>query len=229
MKTRILYEDDALLVCFKPVGLAVQSGRVAEPDMVSELKNYLARQFDTNEAQNKPVYLGVVHRLDQPVSGILVFAKNPAAAAKLSGQVAENRMHKTYRAVVCGGGDTIRGEWRELTDFLVKEPGGGARIARPDEAGAKKAQLSYRALDGRDGCILLEIVLRTGRHHQIRVQLSHAGMPILGDYRYGNGESRLLSERIGIRTVQLQAVRLAFIHPATGKEVCFELEDKLAV
>lgn len=229
MKTRILYEDTALLVCFKPVGLAVQSGRIAEPDMVSELKNYLARQFDTNIAQKKPVYLGVVHRLDQPVSGVLVFAKNPAAAADLSRQIAGDRMRKTYRAVVCGGNPTEAGEWRELTDFLRKEPGGGARIARPGEPGAKKARLSYRTLDERDGCMLLEIVLQTGRHHQIRVQFSHAGMPLLGDYRYGTGESRLLSERIGIRTVQLQAVRLGFTHPVTGKEVCFELEDKLAI
>lgn len=258
MRTQILYEDKDMIVCFKPVGLAVQSGRASEPDMVSELKNHLARGGQkvvsvTGEggsvrcglpAEKKPIYLGVIHRLDQPVSGLVVFAKNQRAAASLSRQVAEHVMQKTYRAAVmvidAAGGrpedraglaerDRGRGGVRELTDYMIKEPGGGARIAALEEPGAKKAQLLYRCLERRENRALLEIDLKTGRHHQIRVQMAHAGMPLLGDQRYGSEESRRLSQRLGIRSVQLQAAKLAFLHPATGKKVCFEVEEKLGL
>lgn len=272
MKTQIIYEDKDMLVCFKPAGLAVQSGRASEADMVSELKNYLAaggRQVVSVTgaggsvrcglpSKKAPVYLGVIHRLDQPVSGILVFAKNQRAAASLSRQAADHVMEKTYYAVVpapegktqaqlpqTAQGKAVQGEnslWevketlpqgipgksvpaRELTDYMVKEPNGGARIADPAEKGAKKAQLFYRCLEREGSRALLEIELKTGRHHQIRVQLAHAKMPILGDNRYGSQESRRLSQAMGIRSIQLQAVKLSFLHPTTGKRVCFALEE----
>lgn len=246
MKTQILYEDKDMIVCCKPAGLAVQSGRASEPDMVSELKNYLARGGQRVVSvtgaggsvrcglppEKKPVYLGVVHRLDQPVSGIVVFAKNQRAAASLSRQVADHVMRKTYRAVVMVPGAALSGSTFQtgehaLTDHMVKEPGGGARIADPKEKDAKKAQLTYRCIAQRENRALLEIDLKTGRHHQIRVQMAHAGMPLLGDSRYGTEESSSLSRQLGIKNIQLQAVRLEFQHPATGKTVCFELEDKL--
>lgn len=254
MKTQILYEDKDIIVCDKPAGLAVQSGRASEPDMVSELKNYLAKNdrkvVSVSSAganvrcglpsEKKPVYLGVIHRLDQPVSGVLVFAKNQRAAARLSGQIADHSLQKTYRAIVMvqdGGGEKSRnsqedlknGETgvKELTDYMVKMPGGGARIAAPEERDAKKAQLSYRCLEHKEGCALLEIDLKTGRHHQIRLQMAHANMPLLGDNRYGNEGSQDLSRRLGIRTIQLQAVRLSFVHPGTGKRVSFETKKKL--
>lgn len=246
MNTQIIYEDRDMLVCFKPAGLAVQSGRVSEPDMVSELKNYLAgqgREVVTScgaqssvrcgvPSDRKPLYLGVIHRLDQPVSGILAFAKNQRAAAALSGQVADHLMKKTYRAIVMPRDSILEelGAQKQkvrLTDYMVKEPGGGARIADPHEKDAKRAQLWYRCLDQKDSCALLEIDLETGRHHQIRVQMAHAGMPLLGDTRYGSRESRELSQRMGIRSVQLQAVKLSLRHPSTGKWVCYELDEKL--
>lgn len=267
MKTQIIYEDKDLIVCFKPAGLAVQSGRASEPDMVSELKNHLAKGGqaagaggNARPSGKKPVYLGVIHRLDQPVSGILVFAKNQRAAASLSGQAADHVMQKTYRAVVlasesgdCTGnadgsvhtddGVRVNGSvtdgWlsggapetgvHELTDYLVKEPGGGARIAGAKEKDAKCAQLFYRCVAKKENRALLEIDLKTGRHHQIRVQLAHAGMPLLGDNRYGTKESRRLSQQLEVRNIQLQAVRLKLVHPATGKQVCFELEQKLGL
>lgn len=264
MKTQIIYEDKDMIVCFKPSGLAVQSGRASEPDVVSELKNYLAKGGQKVvsvtgaggsvrcglPSEKKPVYLGVIHRLDQPVSGILVFAKNQRAAASLSGQVADHLMKKTYRAIVLASDaaeDTRRGTvhmsagsgcekeegnipeagGHELTDYMIKEPGGGARIAGPAEKDAKRAQLIYRCVEREKNRALLEIDLKTGRHHQIRVQMAHAGMPLLGDNRYGTEESRELSRQLGIRNVQLQAVKLAFAHPTTGKRVSFELEKKL--
>lgn len=253
-----------MIVCFKPAGLAVQSGRAAETDVVSELKNHLAKGGQSVVSVTgacgsvrcglppgkKPVYLGVIHRLDQPVSGILVFAKNQRAAASLSRQSADHSMRKTYRAVVlvpqpafaqadaggavyggaAGGmssGSALKAGEHELTDYMIKEPGGGARIAKPEEKDAKCARLIYRCISRTEGRALLEIDLKTGRHHQIRVQMAHAGMPLLADNRYGTQESRRLSQQLGIRTIQLQAVRLQFVHPATGKPVCFELEKKL--
>lgn len=258
MKTRILYEDKDILVCEKPAGLAVQSGRLSEPDMVSELKNYLAKGGRPVvsasgagagvrcglPAGRNPVYLGVIHRLDQPVSGILVFAKTRRAAANLSGQVSDRRMEKTYRAIVMkkdevrwpGSEEGVKqaAEDREkiseeysLCDYMVKEAGGGARIAMPDEKEAKQARLVYRCLDDRDGRALLEIALKTGRHHQIRLQMAHAGMPLLGDNRYGTEESRRLSQQLGIRSIRLQAVKLCFYHPSTGKKVSYELDKKM--
>lgn len=226
MKSEIIFEDADILVCAKPAGLAVQSARVSEPDMVSELKNHLARQ-----SRNGAVYLGVVHRLDQPVSGIVVFAKSKKAAANLSRQITDHSMQKTYRAMVAlptQGAEQPSGEVSHtLIDYVIKEPGGGARVVSEETKDAKRAELSYRCLGRKEGCALMEIELKTGRHHQIRVQMSHAGMPLLGDARYGNEESRKISRGLGIRSVQLQAVRLAFVHPVTGKKVCYELERKL--
>lgn len=248
MKTQILFEDEELLVCLKPAGIAVQSGRVSEPDMVSELKNYLAQgarredRAEGRKGRGAAVWLGVVHRLDQPVSGVMVFAKNPRAAASLSGQAAGEDMQKTYRAAVFltkeDGDAAVPGEGGKpvvpeegiagsLIDYVKKEPGGGARIAKPQEKEAKRAELSYRCLMREGQRALLEIGLKTGRHHQIRVQLAHAGMPILGDNRYGTGESRALSGQLGIGKIQLQAMRLTFLHPVTGERVCFEAAEKL--
>lgn len=238
MKSEIIFEDADILVCAKPAGIAVQSARISEPDMVSELKNYLAKQ-----SRKGPVYLGVVHRLDQPVSGIVVFAKSKKAAADLSRQITDHTMQKTYRAVVAlptaeaasepeaadaASLPTARAtESGTLIDYVVKEPGGGARVVSKETKDAKRAELSYHCLGQKDGRALMEIDLKTGRHHQIRVQMSHAGMPLLGDARYGNEESQNISRGLGIRNVQLQAVRLAFVHPVTRKKVCYELEKKL--
>lgn len=242
MKTQIIYEDNEILVCFKPAGLAVQSGRASEADMVSELKNYLARSKADNfvlsvskagasvrcglPASKKPVYLGVIHRLDQPVSGLLVFAKTQRAAADLSRQVADHGVCKIYRAVVMASRELENGP-QKMSDYMVKEPGGGARIASKGENGAKEGRLTWHCLEQKEGRALVEVALETGRHHQIRLQMSHAGMPLLGDNRYGNEESQALSRQLGIRMVQLQAVKLEFIHPVTKKKVCYELDKKM--
>ncbi|MDO4292325.1 MAG: RluA family pseudouridine synthase [Eubacteriales bacterium] len=213
----ILYEDRDILVCNKPAGLAVQSARVSEPDLVSELKKYLSQS-----------YLGVVHRLDQPVSGLLVFAKNKKAAAALSRQTAAHQLNKLYRAVVYAPQPFALPE-QTLTDWLAKEPGGGGRITASSEPGARQARLTYRCLEQKEGCALLEIDLETGRHHQIRLQLAHAGLPLLGDQRYGTPESRELSQRLGVRRICLQAAALTFFHPTSGKKVSYELEDKIGL
>lgn len=219
MAVKIIYEDKDILVCEKPAGLAVQSARISEPDMVSELKNYLTGK--------QPVYLGVVHRLDQPVSGLLVFAKNKKAAGALSTQTAQHQMNKIYYAVVYTKED-LTGKRGTLTDWLVKEAS-IARVCDASQNSAKKAVLSWKCLACQENRALLEVELETGRFHQIRVQMAHAGMPLLGDQRYGSEESREVSMQLGIRTIRLQAVKLAFCHPTSGKRVCYELTDKLTL
>ncbi len=213
---RIIYEDKHILVVIKEAGVAVQHASVGQPDMESILKNYLAAS-----SRERIPYLGVVHRLDQPVEGILVFARTKEAAARLSKQLTAHTMQKSYLAVVQGNipfGKTVT-----LTDFLKKQ-GAQAVVAGEKDPSAKKAVLSYRVLGSiaptkeepdRAARSLLAVELETGRYHQIRCQLSHAGMPIWGDVRYG-------AERIpGQRGIGLCAGKLSFCHPVTGKPMTF--------
>lgn len=254
MKSKILAEDKHILVCHKPAGLAVQSGRVGEADMVSELKNYLT-------AGGKAPYLGLIHRLDQPVSGILVFAKTPQAAAQLSAQAAGDdaaqgkvksdgkneaaqgkvfaaKMEKEYRALVyLSGPETAAalpaaGEKRTLEDYLLKDNGQNtSRVVPQGTAGAKRSVLELETEkicmepDGSQGFAQIRVHLMTGRHHQIRVQCANAGFPLLGDTRYGSLASRQYSMKKRLRTVALCAWRLSFIHPANGRRMEFELEE----
>lgn len=268
MKSKILTEDQHILVCYKPPGLAVQSGRIGEPDMVSELKNYLG---------GRNPYLGLVHRLDQPVSGILVFAKTPQAAAKLSQQVAAHgevpqggknqtgkqkkngnkkpgkeeipSMEKGYMALAYTGTkrvgsvtdqiqesvqepdqdknqNEIRGKEIKLVDYLLRDAGQNtSRVVKADTKGARRAELLYEVVEIRDRQALVRIRLLTGRHHQIRVQFANAGLPLLGDARYGTEESREYSVEKGYGNICLCAFSLSFYHPATGKKMDFQLEE----
>lgn len=229
MKTEILYEDKDILVCYKPAGIAVQTASVGQQDMVSELKNYLvqAESMPKGAGIGKEPYIGVVHRLDQPVSGVLVFAKTSAAAASLSSQIQDGRAGKIYRALICGSFEDGAKEG-VLEDILVKDARTNtSRVVQPgsrEAAQGKTAKLSYRVLEEKsvDGTVysLAEIKLFTGRHHQIRVQMSNAGHPILGDTKYGTPESAGLSARLD-RGLKLCAYRLSFIHPKTGEKMEF--------
>ncbi len=249
-----------MLVYHKAAGLATQSAKVGQPDAVSELKKYLARQgagagTGSNGVQgaeaktvqgcrtsngNKSVtepYLGIVHRLDQPVEGLLVFAKTKAAAAHLTKQLEAGSLNKQYYATVCGKPEAEAGE---LVDYLLKE-GNQARVVSQGTPGAKKAVLQYKVMqstvagkqtassgstltqataeaDDVNYISLLDIHIDTGRFHQIRAQLAHAGWPILGDSKYGTPKSQEISRQQGIRNVALFAYKLEFIHPKTGKK-----------
>ncbi len=237
MRTQIIAEDKHILVCFKPAGLAVQSSRIGEADMVSELKNYLAASGRTG----KPPYLGLVHRLDQPVSGLIVCAKMPQAAAELSRQVGERAekgteqeaglMDKEYTALIfTGEGPALppKGSRQTLTDYLVRDGRTNtSRVAGEREKDARQARLVWEVLDEnwQEDAAMIRVKLFTGRHHQIRVQLSHAGFPLLGDQRYGSDGSLACSDRLGLRGVCLCASRLGFCHPATGKRMEYRTEE----
>lgn len=225
---RILYEDKDIIVCHKPAGIATQTARVGQADMASEITNYLKAARPDSK---KPIYVRVIHRLDQPVEGILVFAKNKTAAAALSRQAAEEQMEKEYLAVVCGKDIPQVGE---LTDYLVKDGRTNtSRVVPPEVKDAKKAVLEYEVLEKipleeDDPCqlALVRIRLHTGRHHQIRVQMANAGMPLLGDHKYADEATLVVSRRLELKEIALCASRLAFDHPKTGKRMQFQISPE---
>lgn len=221
MTPDIIYEDKDIIVCVKPAGIATQSSRMQTPDMVSILKNHIYK----NTPGKQPPYLAVIHRLDQPVEGLLVFAKTPAAARNLSQQLTQYGFGKHYRALLTGTPTSPEGD---LTDYLVKDAGtNSSRVCTADTPGAKKAVLHYKILASRPPYSLAEITLETGRHHQIRVQMAHLGCPIAGDKKYGNVPAipaKADDMPQLFHSVQLYACRLTFRHPGTGKKLDFKLD-----
>ncbi len=213
IKDYILYEDRDIIVCRKPAGVPVQTKQIQTKDMVSLLKNYRFQQ----EGSGREPYLGVIHRLDQPVEGIVIFAKTPQAAKELNRQLQAGGFGKYYQAVLCKVPEQSRGQ---LTDYLVKDGRTNlSRICRKTDAGAKEARLSYEIQGEADGKALAKIHLDTGRHHQIRVQMSGMGCPILGDVKYG-GEEKARGQ------IALCAYCLEFIHPKTKKQMQFEIQPE---
>lgn len=224
----ILFEDKDIIICHKPAGVATQTAKIGQRDMVSEITNYLvavtSKENGGQQSKAKP-YVGVIHRLDQPVEGILVFAKNQKAAAALSRQIAENRMQKCYYAVVPA--EKISGKKAEdtLVDYLYKDgKTNTSSVVSDKHQDAKRAELSYELMkiQSDKGIALVKINLLTGRHHQIRVQMSHAGMSLIGDCKYGDDEAKKLSEKLGQKQVALCACELSLFHPVSGKKMFFQ-------
>lgn len=210
IKPYIRYEDKDIFVCYKPAGLAVQSARMGQMDMESLLKNY-----EASKNPGQMPFVGVVHRLDQPVEGLLVFGKNKKATAKLNQNLAQEGLGKKYLAVVHG----IVTEKGRLEDYLKKDVRQNASsVVQKGTSQSKKAVLSYEPLQTKDLMTLVEIEIDTGRHHQIRVQMSHAGMPLAGDKKYGRED--------GIDHVALCAHKIVFPHPITGKKMKFEIRPQ---
>lgn len=221
----ILYEDTQIIVCVKPAGIATQSKRIGSPDMVSILKNHISK---TSGKSGEP-YLAVIHRLDQPVSGILVFAKTPAAAKELNRQLTTSGFGKHYYALVAG---TPEKPSADLENYLVKDAKTNtSRICQKSTADAKLAKLHYDMAETDFFADIasaipvktsqLRIKLDTGRHHQIRVQLSGMGCPIIGDTKYNPKTPKLPAGRTPLC---LCAYQLEFMHPGTKKAMTFSLE-----
>ncbi len=229
-KDLIIYEDNDLVVCSKPAGLPVQTRRIGQMDLESLLKNEFAGR---DRGKEKFPYLGIIHRLDQPVEGVTLFAKNQNAAARLSAELQKNQMTKEYLAVTEWNVSREKGT---LVDWLRKDGRRNMSVVVPDKSpDAKRAELSYELLETKGDLHLLKIQLKTGRHHQIRVQMANAGMPLLGDCKYGiskaaeGQEPRNISNQSPVRSsaqdytgsVALCAYRLSFCHPKTGKKLSF--------
>lgn len=165
----------------------------------------------------------IINRLDQPVEGIVLLAKDRKSADALTRQLTSGKVGKEYLAVVTRGsretGQPACGGWHILTDYLRRNPGTNlSEVVDSDTRGARKAVLEWRAIDAAARFQLLQVRLETGRHHQIRVQLSHAGMPIAGDRKYGGGEQ--------FRFPALCAAKLSFAHPATGQQIVVRAEPQ---
>lgn len=209
IKPEIIYEDSSVIVCRKPAGIPVQTSKTGMRDMVSILKNYRSRK-------KEDPYIGVVHRLDQPVEGVMVFAKTNRAAADLSRQIASRSADKYYLAVADGIFEESQGE---MTDWLLRDGRKNVSEVVPEGTpGAKKAVLSWKVL-AREKQLkqtLLEINLHTGRHHQIRVQTAAAGHPLEGDRKYNPSCS--MSDHVA-----LCSFRIGFDHPETGKHMEFSI------
>ncbi len=224
---QIVYEDDQLLLCRKAPGIPVQSASLRQQDLVSLLKNMLWDRDHT-----KQPYLGVVHRLDQPVQGLVVFAKTPFAAASLSRQIQEGVMEKSYLCVCSAHGlrqakgtGPVLQEKGTLRDYLKKDGAANCScVVAKGTPGAKEAILDYEILMREKEYCLVAVRLHTGRHHQIRVQLAHAGLPIVGDKKYGKaGPGTGSGTKEG--ELRLCAYRLSFLHPKTGRPLSFILEN----
>lgn len=214
MKFKVLYEDNHIIVVEKPVNIPTQADESEDMDMLTLVKNYLKEKY------NKPgnVYLGLVHRLDRPVGGVMVFAKTSKAASRLSEQIRKNEISKTYVAMVHG--KTLNHD--RLEHYLIKdEKTNTSRVVSSSVKGAKNAILEYKLIEyiKEQNMSLIEVNLLTGRHHQIRVQMANTHHPIYGDQRYGT-----LNEK-GVQ-IHLFAHKLEFKHPVTKELLTFESHPK---
>lgn len=206
MKSQIVYEDNHILVINKKVGQLVQGDKTGDKSLLELLKDFIK----TRDEKPGNVYLGLVHRIDRPTSGLVIYAKTSKALSRLTQMVKNREIKKTYWAIVP---KEILPQSQTLTHYLKKnEKNNKAIIYTSEVEGAKKAVLNYNILKTLDNYMLLEIDLQTGRHHQIRAQLSKIGIPIKGDLKYGAPRSNPDGG------ISLHARSLEFIHPVT-KEI----------
>ena len=209
-KLEILYEDNHIIVVKKEPNIPSQADKTEDLDMLTIIKQYLKEKYD------KPgnVYLGLVHRLDRPVGGVMVFAKTSKAASRLSNQVREKVSKKKYLAVVDGKFENKNGV---LEDYLYKdERNNMSKVVSKDKKNAKLAKLDYEVLAYNEvkNLSLVKVNLHTGRHHQIRVQLANSGHSIFGDQKYGS--------RGKGKQIALWAYELIIQHPVTKEELTFK-------
>lgn len=206
----VVYEDNHIIIVNKQSGEIVQGDKTGDTPLSDIVKQYIKDKY------NKPgnVFLGVVHRLDRPVSGLVVFAKTSKALSRLNEMFRTGDVHKTYWAIVKK--NDIAPE-ATLTDWLTRNERQNKSYAHNREVpGAKKAVLSYKVRSVSDNYMLLEVRLMTGRHHQIRCQLAHMGCPIKGDLKYGSPRSNPDG------SISLMSHRVEFVHPVSKETIAVE-------
>ena len=217
----VIYEDNHIIIVNKRSGEIVQGDKTGDTPLSDIVKDYIKEKY----AKPGAVFLGVVHRLDRPVSGLVVFARTSKALTRLNKMFAEGEVHKTYWAIVKRSEKTIvnseklpdDGEWQVLENWLVRNEKQNKSYAYTTEKpNAKKAILKYRVIGHSDNYTLLEVNLMTGRHHQIRCQLAAAGYPIKGDLKYGAPRSNPDG------SISLMARRIEFIHPVSKEQIIVE-------
>lgn len=199
----ILYEDNHLIVVIKKPNILSQSDITKDLDMLTIIKKYLKEKY--NKKGN--VYLGLVHRLDRPTGGIMVFAKTSKAAKRLSQQIQNKTFKKSYLAVVYN----LKEKQGTFIDYLEKDKNNNSKITTKEKG--KYSELNYKLLETKNNLSLVRINLITGRHHQIRVQFSKRGYPLYGDKRYNKDETH--------NSLALYAYKLEFTHPTTKEKLTF--------
>lgn len=211
----VLFEDNHLIAVYKPSGVLVQGDKTGDQPLVDIVKSYIVQKY------NKPgaAFLGVIHRIDRPTSGIVLFAKTSKALARMNKRFADREIHKTYWALVEGHPDPIEGD---LEHYLVRKPEKNKSFAHHKPVpNAKRAHLSYRSIHRLERYSLVQVELHTGRHHQIRAQLSAIGHPIKGDLKYGAKRSNPNG------SIDLVAQHLEFQHPVQDIRVVLTLKSPL--
>lgn len=204
---KVVYEDNHIIIVNKCSGEIVQGDKTGDKPLSDTVKEYIKQKY------NKPgnVFLGVVHRLDRPVSGLVVFAKTSKALSRLNDMFRTGDVHKTYWAVVKRCDIAMEGT---LTDWLTRNERQNKSYAHEREVpGAKKAVLKYKVRAVADNYMLIEVTLLTGRHHQIRCQLAHMGCPIKGDLKYGAPRSNPDG------SISLLSRRVEFVHPVSKENI----------
>ena len=207
----ILHEDNHIIVALKPQNVPSCEDESKDKDMLTIIKEYIKEKY------NKPgnVYLGLVHRLDRPTGGVMVFAKSSKAASRLSQQLKDGDFEKRYFAVVCG---VPKEEKATLTHYMKKNAiNNMVYVCPPTVAGAKFAELEYSLLEKTEELSLVDVRLHTGRSHQIRVQMNAIGTPIYGDMRYGG-------EKAKKGNLALWAYYLSFTHPVSKERMVFRVQ-----
>lgn len=206
---KVIYEDNHLLVVEKPVNILSQGDNTNDDDMVNLLKKYIKEKY------NKPgnVYLGLVHRLDRPVGGVMVFAKTSKAASRLSEQVRNKTFKKSYKAVIHG---TMKRKSDMLEDYLYKNKKTNmVSVVSKNHKEGKFSQLYYETVGNKDGFSLVKIDLKTGRSHQIRVQFASRNHPLYGDQRYGQNVNKVGQQ------IALWSNVIELVHPTTKEKMKF--------
>ncbi len=214
----VIYEDNHIIIVSKESGEIVQGDKTGDTPLSENVKQYI------KETHAKPgnVFLGVVHRLDRPVSGLVVFAKTSKALTRLNNMFRDGDVHKTYWAIVerrekTTGGYVPDGEWHQQDNWLVRNEKQNKSYAYDREKpNAKLAKLRYRVIGASERYTLLEVQLMTGRHHQIRCQLAAMGCPIKGDLKYGAKRSN------SDGSISLLARRVEFVHPVSKENIIAE-------
>ena len=206
---KILYEDNQVVVAIKPQNIPSQADESGDKDMLSLVKEYVKEKY------NKPgeAFIGLVHRLDRPTGGVMVFARNSKSAKRLTEQFKNHTTEKIYYAVTT---KVVREKSKTLVNYLEKnEKENIVKVVPMLSSGAKKAELTYRELENNGQMSLLEVKILTGRSHQIRVQLSTLGYPLYGDGKYGKNKD------VATKNLGLWAGKLSFIHPTTKEKMVF--------
>ena len=210
-KLNVLYEDNHLIVVEKKPNVLSQSDVTGDMDLLTMVKNYVKKKYD------KPgnVYIGLVHRLDRPVGGVMVFARTSKAAKRLNEQIKNHEFNKTYVAVLDG---ILKKEKDELVNYLYKdEKTGISKVVDKGFTGGKLSKLNYEVIGYYKNKTIVKVNLITGRHHQIRLQFKALGYPLYGDQLYGKENNE---------QIRLYAYLLAFNHPVTKERLCFKLLPK---